>query len=471
MKLTMRMDNNIDEEMCSISDHHEDMDYTKQIADIRNFIRENEQSLLDDWFRLIRQVSVSETGEGVEECCDWIREKMEMLGLEVQKYDVRPFPVLVGRWGRDPKKKTILLYAHYDVKPAGDRSKWRIDPFQPEVIEGKVYGRGSADNKSPLMAHLEAFAYFRNRGREVPVNLIFLFEGCEESGSLGLPEFLEAHREELRADLVFFSDGSKDPSGKPIIALGCKGCLSLTIRVKTMAKNVHSRYAPVLPSAAWELVELLSKLKQGDQVLVPGFYDGIRPLTQKEREILEKLPSSEQELNEIYRAKPQNFGKSFYSRLFFRPTFNIQTVHSGASGVVPAEAEAFIDIRLAPGQNGTEVFEKIQNYVAQLGYDNAEVLFDGCIPPSQTDVTTPYLPPIEELCSRIYGSYILYPCRPSSAPDYLWTDILKLPAIQVRWSDADSDNHAPNEHLSIREYFDGIVLTACVFSAVAGISD
>ena len=149
------------------------------------------------------------------------------------------------------------------------------------------------------MAHLEALAYYRNRGLELPVNLIYLFEGCEESGSLGLPEFLEAHRQELDADMVFFSDGSKDPSGKPIIALGCKGCLNFTIRVKTMTKNVHSRYAPVLPSAAWALVDLLSKLKQGDQVLVPGFYDGLRPINAKERALLETLPSSEDELNRI----------------------------------------------------------------------------------------------------------------------------------------------------------------------------
>lgn len=445
------------------------MDYSERIQDIRAFIQEQEQSLLDDWFQLISHVSVSETGEGVEECCDWIYGKMAALGLVVQKYDVRPFPVLVGRTHRDPAKKTVLLYAHYDVKPAGDPGKWRTDPFRPTVVDGKVYARGSADNKSPLMAHLEALAYYRNRGLELPVNLIYLFEGCEESGSLGLPEFLEAHRQELDADMVFFSDGSKDPSGKPIIALGCKGCLNFTIRVKTMTKNVHSRYAPVLPSAAWALVDLLSKLKQGDQVLVPGFYDGLRPINEKERALLETLPSSEDELNRIYQAKPQNYGREFYPRLFFQPTFNVQSIRCGANGVVPAEAEASVDIRLAPGQKGEDVFEKIRAYIAALGYDNVELEFEGCIPPSQTDVSTPYLPAVEDICTQIYGDYILYPCRPSSAPDFLWTDILKLPAIQVRWSDADSDNHAPNEHLSIREYFDGIVLTACAFPAIAAV--
>lgn len=155
------------------------MDYTTRIQDIRAFIQEQEQSLLEDWFQLISHVSISETGEGVDDCCNWIYDKMVSLGLETRKYDVRPFPVLVGRTPRDPAKKTVLLYAHYDVKPAGDRSKWRTEPFQPTVVDGKVYARGSADNKSPLMAHLEALAYYRHRLRRLTT--IFYSGSCSSS--------------------------------------------------------------------------------------------------------------------------------------------------------------------------------------------------------------------------------------------------------------------------------------------------
>lgn len=106
-----------------------------------------------------------------------------------------------------------------------------------------------------------------------------------------------------------------------------------------------------------------------------------------------------------------------------------------------------------------------------MGYDNVKIENDGYIPSSKTDVNMPYLPAVEEICRDIYGEYVIYPCRPSSAPDYLWTNVLKLPAIQVRWSDADSDNHAPNEHLSIKEYMDGIALTVCALQAVSEISE
>lgn len=430
------------------------------LAEIQRYMTENRSSLLEDWFSLIRHKSISATGEGVEECCDWLKHRMETLGIQVAKEPVKPYPLLIGRLGQDPGKKTVLIYAHYDVKPAGDLHKWHSDPFEPMIREGKVFARGSADNKSPLMAHLEAVRYYQETERPLPVNLLFVFEGCEEEGSTGLPGFLLEHKKELQADLVFFSDGPKDPSNRPIIALGAKGDLNIRITVKTMDRNVHARYAPILPSAAWKLVEILHGLKQGDRVLVPGFYDGIIPLSREEKLILEQLPDSEEALNRMYGAKSRHYGKAFYQHLLGEPTFNICWLKSGANGVIPAEAEALLDIRLVPGQKPLEIFQKVKDYLASLDDPAVTVsLEDGYLEPSKTTVDTPFLPSIEKVTQEIYGSYVIYPCRPSSAPDYLWTNILGLPAIQVRWSDADSDNHAPNEHLSIDEYFKGIALT------------
>lgn len=437
------------------------------LSDVRSYLHEHEDRLLNDWLELVRRPSVSATGQGIELCCDFLREKMEELDIAAVKYPLLPHPLLLGRYGSCPDKRTVLIYAHYDVKPPGDLSQWLSDPFVPRIHEQKVYARGSADNKAPLMAHLKALEYYRARGIDVPVNLIFLFEGCEEEGSRGLPEFLREHRDELKADLVFFSDGPRDPCGLPVIALGAKGDLSVRLTVRTMNRNVHSRYAPVLPSAAWQLVELLHSLKQGDRVLVPGFYDDMLPYSDRELAAMKELPASEDRLNTMYEARSAGYGPDFYPRLLGMPSLNICSISTGADGVVPAQAEALLDIRLVPGQSPEKVFRKLQSYVLALGCDNVKLTMESALPPSKTPMCTPWLPAVEEACSRIYGQYVIYPCRPSSAPDYLWTDILQLPAIQVRWSDADSDNHGPNEHLSIREYFDGIALTACTLQAVA----
>ena len=439
------------------------------LQEIRQYVEENRDRFIKDWFELIRHKSVSSDKQAAAQCAEWIADRMRSMGIAVTLHQLSSNPLIEGRIGSDPLKKTVLIYAHYDVKPAGAPEKWLSDPFEPTVRDGKVYARGSADNKSPLMAHLEALTFYQREGRELPVNIIYLFEGCEEEGSAGLPDFLRNNRDRYRADFVFFSDGSKDPGGLPIIALGAKGVLGVTLRVRTMSKNVHSRYAPVLPSAAWRMVELLGKLKQGDAVLIPGFYDGIIPPAPQELEILKKLPDSSGNLEKMYHTRVECYGREFYDRLNNTPTFNISSMVSGAAGVVPAEAEAHIDIRLVAGQNPDDMKKKLCRYIASLGYDDVEVECDDGVEPSKTPVTTPWLPMIEQATKDIYGAYVIYPCRPSTAPDYLWTNVLGLPALQVRWSDADSDNHAPNEHLSICEYLNGIALTALVLSRAADV--
>lgn len=432
------------------------------------FAAQNEERWIREWLDLVRQPSVSATGRGVEECCRMIAGHMRQIGLEPEIYPVRPYPVIVARHGDAPERPTVLIYAHYDVVEPGDPALWKSPPFEPVIVDGKAFGRGTADNKSPLMAHLKAYEFWKSMEEELPVNLIFLFEGCEESGSRGLPEFLREHRARLKADLVFFSDGPKNERDLPIIALGAKGNITIKLELRTMKQDAHSRYAPVLPSAAWQMVELLGKLKTGDHVNVEGFYDGIVPPGQEEMEIYRALPPVEREMEEIYGVRPMcGADENYYVRLNTTPTFNIKQISSGdGRGVVTSTAEALIDIRLVEGQEPGDILEKVRSYVETLGYRNVTVESDGGVLPSKTPVDNPYVPVISQVVREVYEDFVIYPCRPSTAPDYLWTKILEIPAIQVRWSDADSNNHSPNEHQSIAGYLKGVELTARVIRAI-----
>ena len=440
----------------------------KLAQDFKCAAKQNEKQWICDWTEIVSQPSVSASGEGVLECCKQIVSKMKGIGLEPVMLDVAPYPAIFAQQGHDPEKITVLIYAHYDVMPAGDRSLWNSEPFEPTFIDGKMYARGSADNKSPLMAHLEAYDFLMKQYGELPVNLKFLFEGAEESGSKGLPEFLKAHEDLFSADLVFFSDGPKNEANIPIVALGAKGNITIGLTLTTMKTDAHSRYAPILPSAAWELVELLGKLKTGDHVNVPGFYDGIVPPTEKELEILHALPPIDSDMEKIFGTMPR-YPKElgYYVQLNTTPTFNLKQIHSGeGAGVVTCQATASIDIRLVEGMDPDDIFQKVKRYILELGYTNVEFSYKGGTYPSKTPVENQYVPVIAQVTQEVYGSHVIYPCRPSSAPDYLWTKILGLPAIQVRWSDPDSNNHAPNEHMTVSEYIRGIELTVKVLHAL-----
>ena len=441
---------------------------------LREYLKENESKLIEGLSEIVAQPSVSSTGEGVSKCCELIVKKMKAIGMDVQTYPIEPHSVIIGKIGADPSKKTVLIYAHYDVQPQGDLTQWRTPPFEPTIIEGVMYGRGTADNKGPLMAHLNAIEFWLKEYGELPVNIKTIFEGSEESNSEGLPEFLRSHKELLKADMVYFSDGSKNHNDQPIIALGVKGMLYVELVLTTMTRNVHSQYAPVLPSAAWQMVQLLNKLKTEDgTVHIPGFYDDVVQPTEIEKAIYDKLPDVRENLFKSYGAYPiYPADKGYYIQLNGTPSFNISGISSGYTGngtatVLTSKAIAKIDMRLVAAQDGNKILDNLKQYIKKLGYDNVEVICHGITEPTKTPVDTPYLLPVEKATRNVFGPYMVYPNRPSTAPDYLWTNILGLPTIQVRWCDATSDNHAPNEHLTLSNYIKGTELTATVLKEIS----
>ena len=157
---------------------------------LKKYVQANEQDLIQSLAWLVAQPSVSSTGEGVLDCCEMLMNRMKEMGLEVEQAPVEPHPAIIGRWGHDPSKKTVMIYAHYDVQPQGELELWRTPPFEPVIKDGVMYGRGTADNKGPLMAHLNAIDFWLKEYGDLPVNLLLIFEGSEESNSEGLPEYL-----------------------------------------------------------------------------------------------------------------------------------------------------------------------------------------------------------------------------------------------------------------------------------------
>jgi len=204
------------------------------------YIDEHRQDALETLVRLIRQPSISAQNTGVRECAELLAGILSEYRIPARIIETPTQPVVYGELVRDPKAFTLICYGHYDVQPPEPLDLWQSPPFEPEIRGGRIYGRGVGDNKGQLIAHaLAARAWLETEGR-LPINVKFVFEGEEESGSPSLPVFASEHKEMLAADLVYISDGGLHPSGRPVISLGNRGVLGVALIAQGADRDNHS---------------------------------------------------------------------------------------------------------------------------------------------------------------------------------------------------------------------------------------
>lgn len=322
---------------------------------------------LDDYFAFLRFQSVSTepalAGQ-VAACAGWLEAKFRSIGLEATAYSTGGHPIVVARSTPRPDRRTLLIYGHYDVQPADPLEEWRTPPFEPTVRDGIVYARGATDNKGQVLAHILGVEQtLRERG-ELPVNVIFLVEGEEESGSEHLAGFLKEHREELRCDLIAISDTGMVAKGLPSLTYGLRGILTTEVRLHGAETDLHSGlYGGVAPNPATLLARMLATLHDADfRVAIPGFYDAVLPLEKWEREGWARLPLDEAFFKEAIHAQAL-LGEAGYTpveRAWGRPTAEVNGIGGGYQGagsktVIPREAFAKLSFRLVPNQKPAEI--------------------------------------------------------------------------------------------------------------------
>lgn len=252
---------------------------------------ETRDEALETLRELVAQPSVSVSGEGVRETASLLREVMEDAGIGTRVLDTPGHPVVYGEVEGPPGSPTVLFYGHYDVQPPEPLDLWDSPPFEPTVREGRIYGRGVADNKGQHLCHVWAVRAWREAVGDLPVTAKFLIEGEEETGSPHLADVVREHRDLLRADVVCTADGSMHPSGRPLVCFGARGLLYVEVEVRGAIDDAHSgNKGNVLPQPAWELVDLLSSLRKDGRAAFPGFYDGVRPPSPEEEAMLRRIP-------------------------------------------------------------------------------------------------------------------------------------------------------------------------------------
>lgn len=450
-----------------------------EMNQIDAFIETNKERFITELFGLLRQPSISTQRVGVPECAQLLEYEMKRVRITTTIFETAQNPIVFGEITSTLSEKTLLMYGHYDVQPPEPLELWKSPPFEPVIREGRIYARGSSDNKGQLFTAIKAIETLLKTLGELPCNVKLLFEGGEEIGSPNLEPFITEHKELLKADANIGLDGSIHKTGRPQLILGLKGMAEATIRVRTANRDLHSGRAAAVPSAPWKLVWVLNKLKGDDYLVqIEGFYEDVREPLLEELEILKKIPVDTKDLLEFLNLREFIDGAvdlKFLRKLLFDPTFNIQGIQSGYTlegykTVLPAEAFAKLDIRLVPNQDPDDILDKLAVFIKNL--NDPDIFLEenrgANLYPSRTPITDPFVNIVRNSTEAVYqASPIILPSIAGSGPDYVFTRILSLPSIWVPCAPFDSDNHAPNENITIKGFKTGIRTVARIMQDFA----
>jgi acetylornithine deacetylase/succinyl-diaminopimelate desuccinylase-like protein len=418
--------------------------------------------LVDGLLEYLRQPSVSVTGEGIAAMAELAGTQMERVGLTPHLVETAGHPAVVGTADGPPGAPRVLIYGHYDVQPPGPADKWETPPFEPSVRDGRIYARGAGDNKGQHYAHLQAVRLLTAVGAGLPCSVVVLLDGEEEIGSPHLAALVEANRELLACDLVIWSDGPVHDSGRSCVLFGVRGIVKFDLVARGANRTLHSgNWGGVAPNPLWTLVHLLSTMRtESGDVLLDGFYDGVRGLSDAERRAVADLPSDTDEIKAglglVQFDAPTN--RAFHDRLMGWPTFSINGISGGDPHrtIIPGEVVAGCDVRLVPDQDPNAIVASIKDHVAQRS-PTVDVANIQTIPPSRTPIDCRFTEPVVRAMTSVLGEPpLLVPSMGGSIPDYVFTRVLGVPSLGIPFANVDEANHAPNENLEVWRFLAGV---------------
>ena len=456
--------------------------------DVDATIEANAERYRQALYDLLRQPSVSTTGEGMEEATDLVLETVSRFGFEeVRSIETDRYPVVYGERLSDPDDPTVLFYGHYDVQPPGERAEWESPPFEPTVREGSIYARGAGDNKGQFAAHLFALHALLDAGRAPDLNVKVLLDGGEESGSRGLRSYLDSGAEAVAdADLVYVADGpmfgsaGAASSGKgaraqrPLLAYGNRGVLSFQLDLRTANTDLHSgNFGGPVPNAATELVDLLASMRSGEEITIEGFHEGSE-VTDADRDLVAEIPTDEAAIRKELDLTHLATERPYYEQLLLHPTLTINGLRSGYGGegmktVLPSTATAKLDCRLVPGQEPERVFGRVREHVER---ENTDVRIEkqGGFPPMKTPLDTPAAAVVADALSAVWGvDPVEFPVLGGSLPAAYFREVPSLsdvPILVVPYANPDQGNHSPNEHLDLECFENGVRTSARVMQGL-----
>lgn len=435
------------------------------------YARAQRDAYLDDFLKYLAIPSVSAQPEhknDVLNAADWLAKHLNDIGLDARTMETGGNPVVYGEWLQKPGAPTVLIYGHYDVQPAEPFDLWHTPPFEPQIRNGSIYARGSDDNKGQHLAHIKAIESLLRADGTLPVNVKVIIEGEEEIGGVNLPTFVRKHADLLACDCVMVSDGSLFDVTRPTITYGLRGLASMEVTVRALARDVHSgHFGGNVQNPAVALAQIIAGLKDAQgRVAVPGFYDGVRPLSAEERAEIALVPWGPAEVMRESGAL-QAFGDPDFTpneRKGARPTLEINGMWSGYTGpgsktIIPAEAHCKITCRLVPYMDPQHIIDAVQAHIRAIAPPGIEISFKeahGTVA-SLIDRTSPLFQAAAAAAETTYGNPPYYELEGGSIPvvaDFI--AVLQKPVILLGFGLPDDAIHSPNEKYDIQCFEKGI---------------
>ena len=444
-----------------------------------DYLDEHRQAFEDDLCELLSIPSVSTDGQhtdDVRRAGRWVSSQFESLGFKTEFIETEGHPIIYAESPPVEGAPTALVYGHYDVQPPDPLDEWISPPFEPTQRDGNLYARGATDDKGQMLTHVKsAQVWMESKGR-LPIQLKYLIEGEEEVGSESLTKLLRDAStengngilEKLKCDVVVISDSSQFGPGQPAITYGLKGIAYYELRLQGPRQDLHSgTFGGAVTNPVNALTQLLSALvDENGRVQIPGFYDDVKPMSDREREQFAALPFEDRDFMDQIGVKGVSgeFGYTTLERRWARPTYDINGIWGGYQGegqktVLPAKAGAKFSFRLVPNQDPSKIATALKTMLEELCPPGIEMeLVDmhgapGCVVP----LDSPFMTSAAQAIERGFGRPPVFIREGGSIPIVTdFTEKLGVDTLLLGWGLDDDNSHSPNEKLCLADFHRGI---------------
>jgi acetylornithine deacetylase/succinyl-diaminopimelate desuccinylase-like protein len=478
---------------------------------VREYRQQHELEIVRGYAELLSLPNVASDTVNIHANAERIKALLEVRGFQTRLLAVLGSPAVVfGELSAPGARHTILWYAHYDGQPV-DPSQWASAPWAPTLRDGlttepaktialdslhaplnpewRLYARAASDDKAPICALLTALDALRANQIPLAVNLKVFFEGEEEAGSPHLEAILRQNADLLKGDVWLLSDGPVHQTRRMQVYFGARGATDLEMTVYGPARALHDgHYGNWAPNPAALLANLLASMRDANShILIPGYYDEVRPLSAAEREALAEVPDVDAQLKqELGLAWTESKGQSLAAAIA-QPALNIRGLEAGhveskAQNAIATEAKASLDFRLVPDQKPDKIRERVEQFIQKQGFTIVHQTPDmearrahpmtiklawgtGGYPAERIAIDDPAVRPIIASIEQTLGAPVVkMPMLGGSIPMYLFPQLLKTPVVGIPIVNHDNNQHAANENLRLQNLWDGIEIFAGILT-------